>query len=269
MSCSLPAEILDLIIDKLRDESITLKECCLVSKSWIPRARSHLFANLRFNLNLLPHAAELWMMTFPDPPNSPAHHTRGLTIFSLPAITTTGASVASWIRTFHNVVRLHFEDTAWADHQAPFTPFYGFSHTVRSLRLTSTSFEVFDLVCSFPLLEDLALVSLLPEGGGAGWTAPPTSPKLTGSLELSSAAEIRPAIRRLLDFRGGLRFAKITVLFPGRDFGAETDLVSGCSGTLESLTISSSVLGTLPPASLIGQYLTTPRGRRHVYGALP
>jgi hypothetical protein len=44
----LPPEILDYIIDLLHDEPETLKRCCLVSKSWVPRTRKHLFADIGF-----------------------------------------------------------------------------------------------------------------------------------------------------------------------------------------------------------------------------
>ena len=249
MSSSLPREIFDLVIDQLRDEPTTLRACCLVSKSWIPRARRHLFAHVAFDAIKQP--AELWMKTFPDPSNSPAHHTRGLTICSLPAITTTDASVASWIRTFRNVVHLHFECVGWGTRQITLNPFYGFSHTVKSLRLILAPFEVFDLICSFPLLEDLALVSLRSEGAAAGWTPPSASPRLTGSLELSTFGEIRSATSRLLEFPD-LRFTKITVSCMGEDFGSVMDLASRCSGTLESLNIYCSFMGEFPSASAIG-----------------
>jgi len=257
MSCSLPPEILDFIIDQLHNEPTTLKACCVVSKSWIPRTRRHLFARVDFGGRAIP--IESWMKIFPDPSNSPAHHTRSLSICSLPVlVTTTNADVASCVRTFRNVVRLRFKHLTWTGQQNPLTPFYGFSHTVRSLRLTSTSFEVFNLVCSFPLLENLALVSLGSEVGAAGWNAPSTSPELTGSLSLSMMmGEIRPAILRLLDFPDGLRFTKITVSRLGEsDFEPMMDLVSKCSGTLECLTISSFTISAFPSASLVGRYLT-------------
>ena len=250
MSSSLPPEIVDLVIDQLRDEPATLRACCLVSKSWIPRARSHLFAHVKFIAQKTPITS--WIETFPDPSNSPAHHTRSLTIQRLPAFITTGVDVGSWIRTFQNVVDLRFEHITWPDHQAPLAPFHGFSHTVRSLRLTYTSFEVFDLVCSFPLLEDLALVGLRPKDDIVGLKSPSTSPKLTGSLNISTNVGTRSAIRRLLDFPNGLHFTKIALTCLGGDFGAAADLVSRCSGSLESLDIRCFLSGASPSASLVG-----------------
>ena len=264
MSCTLPPEIFDLVIDQLHDEPTTLKACCIVSKSWIPRTRRHLFAHVKFGAEK--HLFASWMKTFPDPSKSPAHHTRSLTIHRFLTVVTTDTGVADCVRTFRNVVRLHFSGLIWASRSAPLVPFHGFSHTVRSLRLTNTSFEVFNLVCSFPLLEDLALLSLCPWSGTARWSPPSTSPKLTGSLKLSSIGGIRFAIHRLLDFPDGLHFANIMVSCFSEDSESTVDLVSRCSGTLESLRIHSFVPGAFRSARLIDQYLTAARWHR---GAQP
>ena len=170
-------------------------------------------------------------------------------MYRFPSITTTDADVASFFRSFHNVVHLDLKIFVWKDREAPLVPFYGFSRTVRSLRLSHTSFEVFDLVCSFPLLEDLALVQIRPGGGTDVWSAPPTSPKLTGTLELSGA--IRLAVRRLLDFPDGLLFAKIVASCSGEDFESMADLVSRCAGTLGYLNIDCSPTSEFPP---VGSY---------------
>ncbi|KAF9644805.1 hypothetical protein BDM02DRAFT_3066647, partial [Thelephora ganbajun] len=44
----LPPEILDYIVDFLHDTPETLKQCCLVSKSWVSRTRKSLFADIEF-----------------------------------------------------------------------------------------------------------------------------------------------------------------------------------------------------------------------------
>ena len=69
----LPPEILDHIIDLLHDEPESLKACCIVSKSWIPRTRKYLFAKVEFA-----SVKDFEKETFPDPSNSPAYHTRAL-----------------------------------------------------------------------------------------------------------------------------------------------------------------------------------------------
>ena len=94
----LPQEILDEIIDLLHDHRDALKRCCLVSESWVPRTRQHLFAKIEFK----PENYDKWKKTFTDPMNSPAHHTQTLTVegFLLSAVDD------SWIQGFSCVEEL-------------------------------------------------------------------------------------------------------------------------------------------------------------------
>jgi len=250
MLCTLPPEILDLIIDHLHDEPTALKACCLVSKSWVPRTRRHLFALVEFRALEFP--VEWWKKNFPDPSNSPAHHTRTLCIHDLPTLTAEDTEASGWIRSFRNVVQLRLERITWEGPRSPLIPFYGLSPTIRSLTLAHTSFEDFDLICSFPLLEDLALI-LLTSSNTDGWTAPLTSPKLTGSLELMArAGGIRPIVQRLLDLPNGLHFSRIRVsCLNEEDARAVTDLVSMCSNTLETFDIGFFLTGGFPSTSEI------------------
>jgi len=224
MSSSLPPEMLDLIIDHLHDDPTTLKTCCTVSKSWIPRTRNHLFARVTFDTTEF--RIEMWKKAFPDPSNSPAHHTRSLSIHAVPVIAATD------IRTFHNVVHLQL----WGMDRTSF-PFYGFSPAIKSLSLIHVPPSSLDLICSFSFLEDLALVAFFPTEDEDGWNAPLTSPKLTETLDLAMLGKASAVIRRLLVLPSGLHFSKIAVLLSNEDAKSVTDLVSKCSGTLESLTL--------------------------------
>ena len=47
--CRIPQETLDYTMGLLHDEPETLKECCIVSKPWIPRTRKHSFADIKFS----------------------------------------------------------------------------------------------------------------------------------------------------------------------------------------------------------------------------
>jgi len=256
MSSSLPPEILDLIIDNLHDEPTALKTCCIVSKSWVPRTRKHLFAHVKF-YDGGSHIG-LWRKAFPDPVDSPAHHTRSFFVHGAPVIN--GADVGNWIRTFRNVVRLQ---VSYMD-RTTLLPFYGLSPAIRSLSLIQVSLDAFDLACSFPLLEDLSLVALYPKKDGDGWTIPPTSPKLTGALNLRMFGKASSVTRRLLDLPGGLHFSNITATFPNEDAKSVADLVSACSGTLEFLTLRFRPQGAFPSAPTTGQYPTTTHPCRRV-----
>ena len=80
MSCPLPPEVLDLIVDNLHNELRVLRTCCTVSESWVPRTRTHLFACVEFRLLRSP--IESWMKGFPDPSKSPPLTLPGLSLLS-------------------------------------------------------------------------------------------------------------------------------------------------------------------------------------------
>ncbi|KAJ7690056.1 hypothetical protein B0H17DRAFT_595144 [Mycena rosella] len=42
----IPPEIVDAVIDHLASNPRTLRKCCLVARSWLPRSRSHLFRRI-------------------------------------------------------------------------------------------------------------------------------------------------------------------------------------------------------------------------------
>ena len=98
-----PPEIWDHIVDFLHDQPETLKQCCLVSKSWVPRTRTHLFGEIAFSYH---NNVNAWKETFPDPANSPAHYTHSLSLRSKEVIIVVSWQWDYWIRMFHNVVGL-------------------------------------------------------------------------------------------------------------------------------------------------------------------
>ena len=253
MPSPLPPEILDLVVDFLHDEPAALRGCCLASRSWVHRTREHLFARVGF---LSKSRIELWKKTFPDPSNSPACYTRSLSICTPVVVAPTDTGVDDWTRAFSGITRLH------VDIRGPdisFLPLHGLSPTLKTLLLaygtSPPSSETFDLVCSFPLLEDPALVSLGGKNDVDEWNIPSTSPKFTGCLDVSAAGGIRPIVHRLLELPGGFHFSKISVSCSEKDVGPMGDLVSKCSDTLESLTIRYSTGAIFLSVFTIGEYL--------------
>ena len=256
MSHSLPPEIVDLIIDHLHDEPTILKTCSVVSKSWVPRTRKYLFASVEFNASV--SLIKLWKKTFPDPSTSPAHHTRTLSIWGLRDVVAE-AGTDGWIRTFHNVTHL---DLSLLPDQVSTAPFYGLAPALKSLTLTQSPSEVLDIVGSFPVLEDLALVALYTQSNAGGRNKPLTSPKLTGTLDLKTSTNTRSVVRRLLDFPGSLHFSKINTLASDEDAKSVTDVLSSCSDTLESLTFLYDFQSAFYSITLAALCLTAACGHR-------
>ena len=244
MSCPLPPEVHDLIIDFLRDEEAALKACCIVSKSWVPRAQYHLFAYIKLHAppSLRSPQIHQWTKAFPDPANSPARYTRSLVIHGPQSSIVPGVTL---IRAFSNIVQF---DLAIVGDEPYFSlvPLRGFSHTLKFLRLSYRisipHSEIFGFVCSFPLLEDLWLNTHNGNNmTGHGWSAPSTSPRLTGTLNLRVIFGTYPVVRCLVDLPGGLHFTKIDL--GCKDFESVTELASNCSETLESLKVYSFMAG--------------------------
>ena len=99
----LPPELLDHIVDHLHDTQDALRNCCLVSKSWIPRTRKHLFADIAFHTT---ESLQSWKAAFPNPSTSPAHYAKTLFIGSSEVVTVADADAGNWIRGFYRVVHL-------------------------------------------------------------------------------------------------------------------------------------------------------------------
>ena len=121
----LPAEMLDHVVDHSYDTKPALRNCCLVSKSWIPHTRRHLFTyvELQTRRNL-----ESWKETFPDPSTSPACYAKTLSINPY-LVTAADAETGGWIRGFSRTVRMEVGSTTYALRALPVSlvPFHKFS----------------------------------------------------------------------------------------------------------------------------------------------
>ena len=243
----LPAELLDHVVDFLHHDEYLLRNCCLLSKSWIPRTRKHLFTYVRFdNAKCL----RSWKETFPDPSTSPARYAKKLLVNCPLDVTAADAEAGGWIRSFSRVValRLAHPQEKFVDELGKcLVPFHGFSPVIKSLFVKIpflSSSQIFDLIFSFPLLEDLSiftLTSLTVENDHPNLlpTATlPSTPPMTGYLYLFRRKGLKPLARRLLSLPGGIHFQNIFLtLHYEEDYSLATALVEGCSHVLKSLNI--------------------------------
>ena len=187
---------------------------------------------------------------FPDPSISPARYTKRLLIGPLHIVTTTDAEEVDWIRGFYRVVRLEMVDqSAYANEsEVSLLPLHGISPVVKSLRVhfvVIPTSQAFDLILSFPLLEDLAVV--VHQGSIDDGDEPnvlptithPSGPVFTGSLQLHLNRGIEPIARRLLSLPGGIHFRKLALTwYHERDPSLTMALVEKCSRTIETLDIN-------------------------------
>ena len=249
----LPPELLDHIVDILHRKRKALRNCCLVSWSWVPRTRKHLFAHIEFETE---EDLELWKKTFPDPSTSPAHYAKTLAIGCSHVVTAADAEPGGWLRGFSQAERLEVtSQRTYADEAgASFVPLHGFSPIIKSLYADFTflpSSQIFDLVLSFPLLEDLTVTNSYDVPLDNDYSnklptivQPSNPPVFTGSLSLSRGGT-KPIARRLLSLLSGIHFRRLSLMqFHEEDIPLTTRLVEECSSTLESLEIYFSSFGT-------------------------
>ena len=179
---ALPPELLDHIIDLLHDSRAALRNCCLVSRSWIPCTVSEATSSPTsiFNTEGKLESREI----FPDPSTSPARYAKTLTIGRFQVFTAADAEAGGWISSFSYVERLEMMVRPNGSRGAvSLLPFCGFSPVLKSLCLDFYALppsQIFDLILSFPLLEDLSVAM-----GGSRMTMTPPDRRPPTSLRTS------------------------------------------------------------------------------------
>ena len=264
---SLPPEIPDHIVGFLHDNKELLSQCCLVSKLWVPRVRKHIFAVVKFRTL---DDIDAWKKTFPDPFNSPAHYTRTLSISCFEVVTAADAAEGGWIPTFSRLLSLDLDDGQKclpAPLGTSFAPFCKFSPTLKSLNVTSFILplsQVFSLIHSLSLLEDLALVGIGTviddnERGGPQTVVSSSVPsKLTGTLEIFLFSGVAVTLRPLLHLPNGIHFRtiKLSQCKNDEDLRYLVELVAACSDTLENLSVAYKPEGVVYSVYFLTQSLT-------------
>ena len=250
---SLPREMVDAIIDHLHHDREALKNCCLVSKEWVPRTQKHLFKDKTITFKSVQDAVA-WSQIFPDPTKPPASYSRSLALRCARSITN------GYFSRNPNIVKLIVLDCQNPTHQpgSCHAPLNNLLPNVKSLKMhlvcSLKAQEVFDLLCSFPRLEDLLVINteFINFDGNGAIPRPSSPPPLTGTLTLSSRLQIGLP-RLLVELPIDLRFRKI-VERHSYDIEGLAKLVDKCSSTLECIDIRFTYHGTsaqpchLPPS---------------------
>ena len=243
----LPQEVCDHIIDLSRGDAETLKECCLVSKSWVPRTRKQLFSHIALD----PANYPKWQKKFPDPMNSPACYTHSLTVDGF----LEDADWGDWIQGFSRVERLIVDRRGVGDPYDPIflLPYHRLAPSLKSLYVGVNSLpltQTFDLIRSLPLLEDVTLRSCFTTGPRLHGQQTRTGlPALTGTLDVCGVlGSLGRVLRSLVDFSGGLRFREVKlVCYNQASLTAVTELAVACSYTLERFDIECDICGAFIP----------------------
>ena len=240
----LPPDILGHVADLLHDDLDTLKQCCLIPKLWVSLTRRHIFAHVTFRHR---RDQRKWGATFPDPTNSPTCYTRTLTVYD----GFKGTEEGSLVRGFSRVERL-FMFLSGVDVDESFIPFHLLAPSLKSLSVTGIILfpHIFNLIRSLPLLEDLTLHGYDPPHiAKARASDPPitgissTPPPFTGTFQLELSRGTAETPRLLLELPGGLHFQTLEMSCElDGCFRRMVEVVAACSGTLECLKITCTIV---------------------------
>ena len=205
-----------------------------------PKPTSHLPESL-FNYVYFsyPEKLDKWKRIFQNLANSPASYTRFLKFKSMPF----NEDDARWIKGFNCVEHLEVFGDRWGTpNSGSFRAFHNLSSDVKSLLVQWRDLplqEVFELICSFPKLENLRVWSY------NGYAHKPIDesisqdlvlPVFTGTLVLGKATA--GFVRQLLGLGKTHKFRKIVVRYCyAYQFEGVNNLVKKCSQTLESIIV--------------------------------
>ncbi|KAF8137828.1 hypothetical protein K438DRAFT_2030935 [Mycena galopus ATCC 62051] len=176
----LPQELIEHIIDLLWDDSYSIKDlkaCSLVCREWLPRCRSHLFESTTLTRSTV--------VGFRDLLRSPAYHPF---LQYLHRLRVTRSSWDAVDQPFDEIVthlrcldirqvqmQLLWKNLADAETFSRMRLFTAFSNVTQlvlycaSMDVEQPAAPLFDLICHFPALQDLRLLTM-----GANWGHPAT-----------------------------------------------------------------------------------------------
>ena len=230
----LPQEIIDEILDHLAAGSdlSSLRSCALVSKSWVPSCRRHLFHTLHFT----PAAAFEWSKTFRVPEESPAPYVKDLHVSA-------GGSDRLFFKCtkgFTNVERVTLSgDVEWIP------KCWRLPQSITSLTIDSDAsnlVQVGNIMAQLPNLDSLSLSGdLVPVDRarlvGIGTTL---KGKFGGRLRLTVGYVDRDVLNMLLEIPTGLRFTEVDICGMHGCLLSTVRLTEACRTTLIKLTYETS-----------------------------
>lgn len=230
----IPQEIVDEILAHLAADFGSLRSCALVSRSWVPSCRRHLFHTITFTSR----ETYRWLEIFPVPEQSPAHHIRRLGFW-------TGLA-------YEGVPAKFFEYTPWFTNAKVLTlsGFVGFQPSQMSLSwrfpksVTSLIVRtgvidlprIWDIMALLPNLDDLSLSGDLTDSRAPAGVGTTLSGKFGGRLELLDGIARKDVMSTLLEVPTGLHFTEIGIRCVHKCLLPTIGLVEACGRTLVKLS---------------------------------
>ena len=169
-STLLPQELVDTVIDELKEDVGSLRACSLVSKPWVYRSRKHLFATVNLPTFLL----RRWHVRVPansEEPLDPHQHVRSLSLYPATPSAAFGIpeTFIDHLSSFHQVSTLTITSSLWEEWTDAFSDgplvaryFGGFGRALRKLELARVYLNMVALKALlgvFPQLDEILIFS--------------------------------------------------------------------------------------------------------------
>jgi len=239
----IPQEIIDEILDHLATDSAvaSLRSCSLVSKSWVPPCRRHLFHAVTFSSRNMFR----WLNAFPAPEESPSHHVRDLCarIGGRNRVPECFFEVIPW---FTNVEKVSLLGFGGLSVQSP--SLWGLPPSVTSLTIKTDMFtlvEIRDLLAWLPNLNDLSLSGYFPVGRVPLGIGPILRGRFGGGLRLLRGPANEHTANMLLEIPTGLHFTEVEIRCKHKLLPSTARLVDACSKTLVKLLYGITIYGKI------------------------
>ena len=251
----IPNEILDKILNHLIADSSScddsLRSCSLVSKSWVPSCRRHLFHTIIFSSG----DVAKWLKTFPVPQESPAHYVKDLR-FLLGGHYGAPEKLSKHTPWFANVEKLVLTmNTTSSSSRTSFPARLPQSVTSLTIKAGGSGVDLTqmrDIMVRLPDLNDLILSGpfvvqskfkkRLP-GLGAGLRG-----RFGGELQIRNGYTDEYIVNMLLEIPTGLHFTKLHVHADRACLLQTVRLAEACCETLVNLLFSCAIyFGKLSP----------------------
>ena len=201
----LPPELIDRVLQSLRDDRQSLLATSLVSRGWASWSQAYLFESI----HLTPRNLQRWLENVSPDVNGPASHTRTLTLeegHHRPWINPLNLDFPpSNLASFSGVrsLTLFLWDATLFNGASP-EPYFGhFGKSLRTLSLQSCALGpgiLFGLLSLLPDLQDLEITYLFPYSDEPDTTpdVPEITPSFRGTLSLADLDSEDPVLRAIV-----------------------------------------------------------------------
>ena len=257
-----PQDVVDEILDHLATDSDfgSLKTCALVSKTWVPSCRRHIFHTVQFT----PRDVDRWFKTFPAPEESPARYVRDLRVCmgTFPYIPEKFFEHIWWFADVERISLLGYEGTpmGYTERLLPqWAPsLWRLPKSVTHLTINTgvlTLLHVRGIMAQLPNLDDLSLILVGPPAPvdrrellGTGTVL---EGRFGGKLSLHGGYVDTDAVDMFLEIPSGLHFTGIRISCSREALPSAVRIAEASSSTLVKLTYT-----VISPGKSHGFYLS-------------